>query len=177
MDHTVHVFQAAFQPSATLLQCSPASKGGEAPPSSVLKIIWTAVFPYDKELESQILHFSPSSPQMCQTSGGMQSQNAMSFSCHCVIITHWYKIDPELLLSGLQLGKNPKELSKFRSCSSNKLGGFLLQGLVRCCCPSMPFKESERHAAMQWGRNSSEDSNTGAQKFSYCQASSFLPVL
>lgn len=45
-----------------------------------------------------------------------------------------------------------EELSKFHSFASNELEGFLLQGLVRCFCPSVPSKESERHSAKPPGQ-------------------------
>lgn len=177
MDHTVHVFQAAFQPSTTLKQCSPASKGGEAPLISVLKILWTAAFPYDKELESQILHFPPSTPQMCQTSGGMQSQKAMSFSCQCVIITHWRKIDPELFLSGLESGKNPRSWVNFTLALRMSYGGSPCRDWWDAAALPCPSKSLRGTLQCHWGRNSSEGSNRGAQKLSCCQASSLLPVL
>lgn len=116
----------------------------EASLSSAQQIFWTAVFPYDKKLQSQILQFLPSIPQMRQTSGRKQSQKAKSLSCQCVIIiTCWCKIDPELLSVLMELRRKSRSwVNSICAPMTSFCGqrGSSCRGLGRCCCPCMPSK-------------------------------------
>lgn len=100
-------FRQLFSP-APLFCSATLPLRGESSSKCHTEILWAAEFPHDKELQSQILHFPPSTPQMCQTSGEMQSQREMSFSCQYVIITYGCKKDPELLLWGWESGKEAR---------------------------------------------------------------------